>query len=448
MNPVTARLDHYRTQFEAAAPQMPGASLPWLQQTRRDAFERFAAIGFPGPRQEDWKYTRVAPIEKRAFRPMPKTCVGLAPEDLETFYFSQATDHRLTFINGQHSRPLSQTKSLPEGVIVRSLADALSERTEGLAPHLARYADPDAHGFTALNTAFMADGAYVHVPRNTVLEHPIHLLFVTTTQEEELFTHPRILIVAEEGAQASVIESYVHLGSSVYFTNALTEAVVGQNASIDHYKVQREHPKAFHIATLQVHQERDSQFTSHSASLGGLLVRNDINTALAAEGAHCTLNGLYMVGGRQHVDYHTSIHHLKPHCTSRECYKGVLSGRARGVFNGRIYVHPHAQKSDAEQANDNLLLSQDAEIDTKPQLEIYADDVKCAHGATVGQLDERMVFYLRSRGIDQDVARGLLTYGFAGDIVDRMDIAPVRTHMRDLLLTQLPNAAQITGLVS
>lgn len=448
MTIAAAQLDHYRKEFSALGSQLPGFGLTWIEKTRQGAFERFAELGFPDPRDENWKYTRVTPIEKRAFRSMPKSCVGLIPEDLESFSFAALPCHRLVFVNGQYTPPLSKIRALPGGVSLCSLAKALADNPERLEPYLARYANAGAHGFSALNTAFMGDGAFVYLPRDTVLEYPVHMLFVATTQDEELFVHPRNLVVAEQGSEATVIESYVSLGGSGYFTNALTEVVVGDNAGLSHYKVQQEHASAFHIATLQVQQRRDSRFTSHSTSFGGALVRNDINAVLSAEGAQCTLNGLYMATGRQHVDCHTRIDHTKPLGTSREHYKGILSGRARGVFNGLTHVHPGAQKTDASQSNDNLLLSRDAEVDTKPQLEIYADDVKCSHGATVGQIDGDMIFYLRARGIEAQAARGLLTYGFAQDVVDRMHLAAVRDTVKELLLGQLPNTDAIRGLVN
>lgn len=442
------QLDHYRRELTALGSQLPGSGLRWLEKTRQGAFERFAELGFPDARDENWKYTRITPIEKRSFRSVPKSCVGLIPDDLESFFFASVACQRLVFVNGVYTPQLSKIAALPGGVSACSLAKALAEHPDRLEPHLARYADSGAHGFAALNTAFMGDGAYVYIPRNVVLESPVHMLFVATTQDEALFVHPRNLIVAEQGSEATVIESYVSFGGGGYFTNALTEVVVGDNAELSHYKIQQEHSSAFHVATLQIQQTRNSRFTSHSTSFGGSLVRNDINAVLDAHGAQCTLNGLYLAAGRQHVDYHTRIDHTQPFGISREHYKGILSGRARGVFNGLTHVHPGAQKTDASQSNDNLLLSQDAEVDTKPQLEIYADDVKCSHGATVGQLDDDMIFYLRARGIQAAAARGLLTYGFAQDVVDRMHLAAVRDVIEEVLLGQLPNTDAVRGMVS
>ncbi len=254
-------------------------------------------------------------------------------------------------------------------------------------------------------------------------------------------------MVADENSQAHVIESYVSLGGGSYFSNAVTEVVLGQNASIEHYKLQEESTNAFHVATLQTHQGRDSRFVSHSVSFGGQLTRNDIRAVLSAEGTDCTLNGLFMVDGRQHVDFHTTVEHSQPHGTSQEYYKGILDGRSRGVFNGRVHVHPGAQKTDATQSNKNLLLSRNAEVDTKPELEIYADDVKCSHGATVGQLDPDALFYLRARGIDEGSARGLLTYGFAQDIIDRMPIQHVRERLEQALVARVPDSDHVKEIL-
>jgi len=440
-------VDHYLAEHKGIAADLPGRGVAWLERARESARDKFAELGFPGPRDEAWKYTRVTPIEKRAFKPMGALCIGFDEDDIERFLFGDLRCHRLVFVNGKYTPQLSRPGKLAEGIQVTSLAKALNDSPEALEPYLTRHADPGASGFAALNAAFMGDGAYIHLPRGAVVEDPIHLLFIATAQEETLFSHPRNLVVAGENSQATVIESYVSLGDSDYLTNAVSEVVLGQNATVAHYKLQQESVKAFHVATLQVHQERDSRFTSHSVSFGGQLTRNDINAVLDAEGAECALNGLFMADGRQHVDFHTTVEHAKPHGTSQEYYKGILDGRSRGVFNGRVHVHPHAQKTDAEQSNKNLLLSRHAEVDTKPELEIYADDVKCSHGATVGQLDPDMLFYLRARGLDEAAARGLLTYGFAQDIIDRMPIEQVRDRLEEILVTRVPDADRVRNIV-
>ena len=438
---------HYLDDFEQREQALAGAGLEWLSGTRREALQRFADSGFPTPRHEDWKYTRVAAIEKRAFRPLDKPCVGLDEDDLAPFLAEGLDCHRLVFVNGRYTRLLSRPGSLPEGARLMSLTAALEEHPEALRPHLARHADARAHAFTALNTAFLSDGAVLHLTRGCRLELPVHLLFLSTPQED-MVSHPRVLLVAEDGAEATVLESHAALGDAGYLNNTLTEVVLGAAARVRHYRLQQESTKAFHIGTLQVTQARDSQFDSLAVSVGALLSRVDINIDLAAQGAGCVLDGLYIAGGRQHVDFHTRVDHSKPHGTSRERYKGVLGGRARGVFNGRVYVHPDAQKTDAKQSNANLLLSRDAEIDTKPQLEIYANDVKCAHGATVGQLDETMVFYLRSRGLDEAMARNLLTWGFVREMLDHVPDPAIREWLSSAALGALPGADNVRNLLS
>jgi len=444
---TAATIDHYRREYGEVEPRLAGGQLSWLTQARNQALDRFAEKGFPGPRDEDWKYTRVSAIEKRAYKPAAPSCVGMVPEDLEAYYPEGLACHRMVFINGRYQRQLSVLGELPDGAHIDGLARSLDGAAEELEPYLARLADPRASAFPALNTAFMEDGAFISLPRGVELRDPIHLLFVSTGQEDDACIHPRILVVAGEQSSASIIESYVSLGDSSYLNNAITEVTVQRGARVNHYKLQQESIKAYHVATLQVTQERDSRFDSHSVSLGARIARNDINVHLAAEGAECNLNGLYIGNGRQHVDFHTRVDHAMPHGTSREDYKGILSDHSRGVFNGQVHVHPDAQKTDAEQSNKNLLLSPTAEVDTKPQLEIYADDVKCAHGATVGQLDEHMVFYLRSRGIDEATARGLLTYGFARDIVDRIELPELHAHVEQAVAVHLPGARNVIEMI-
>ncbi len=438
-------VDHYLAEFSALHAELPGHGIEWIDRSRRGALEAFASAGFPTPRHEDWKYTRVTPIEKRGFKIPQGNGTTIQSGDVQRFYLGGQDCEQLVFVDGRYVDPLSRRNVLESGVRVTTLESAMKASSEFLENHLGSYADPAHQAFSALNTAFMTDGAVVHVKNRGADKPPIHLLFVAT--REDIVTHPRVLVIAEAGSQATIIESYASVCEGCYFTNAITEIALMEDARVDHYKIQEESTKAFHVATLEVHQNRDTRFTSHSISFGGQLVRNDINVLLDAEGAHCTLNGLFMVGGRQHVDYHTRIDHAKPRGTSEEVYKGILDGRARGVFNGRVKVHPDAQKTDAHQSNNNLLLSRDAEIDTKPELEIYADDVKCSHGATVGQLDEHSLYYLRSRGIGERQARGLLTYGFAREILERVELVSLRDKLTGELLERMPDADQIREMV-
>jgi Fe-S cluster assembly protein SufD len=438
-------VDHYLAEFSALRSALPGVGLDWLNQSRQSALDAFASNGFPTPRHEDWKYTRTAPIEKRSFKFPRQNGIDVQAGDVEPFNLGGLDCEQLVFVDGRYVDALSRRNVVESGARITTLESAMNASSRLLESHLGHYVSVAGQPFSALNTAFMTDGAVIHVKNRGGDQHPIHLLFIAT--REDVVWHPRILIVAEAGSQAAVIESYASLTGGCYFTNALTEIAIMEDAQVDHYKLQEESAKAFHVATLQVHQDRDSRFASHSISFGGGLARNDINVVLDAEGAGCTLNGLFMVGGRQHVDYHTRIDHAKARGTSEEVYRGILGGRARGVFNGRVKVHPDAQKTDAHQSNNNLLLSRDAEVDTKPELEIYADDVKCSHGATVGQLDEQTLFYMRSRGIGENQARGLLTYGFAREILERVDLAPLRNKLTDELLYRMPNAEQIREMV-
>ncbi len=445
MATATPAIDHYIAEFSALRAGLPGHGLEWLDRSRESALDAFASAGFPTPRQENWKYTRVTPIEKRSFKFAGQNGIHVRERDVERFNLGTLECEQLVFVDGRYVDALSRRNVVDGGARITTLESAMNASSQLLESHLGHYADITGQPFSALNTAFMTDGAVIHVKNRGAGKPPIHLLFIAT--REEVVAHPRILVIAEAGSQTTVVESYTSLFDGCYFTNALTEIALMEEAQVDHYKLQEESIKAFHVATLQVRQDRDSRFASHSISFGGQLVRNDINVLLDAEGAECTLNGLFMASGRQHVDYHTRVDHAKPNGTSEEVYKGILDGRARGVFNGRVKVHPDAQKTDAHQSNKNLLLSRDAEIDTKPELEIYADDVKCSHGATIGQLDEHTLYYLRSRGIGEAQARGLLTYGFAKDILDRVELAPLRQKLTDELLQRMPNAEQLREMV-
>ncbi|MDW8366551.1 MAG: Fe-S cluster assembly protein SufD, partial [Abditibacteriales bacterium] len=380
----------YLAHFEALKKRLDANGLLPLSALRHRAMERFAALGFPTLKHEEWKYTNVAPIARVAFQPTERGGSAVQERDLKPL--GDVMRCRLVFVNGHFAPHLSTLDALPSGVRAGSLADALRSDSATVEAHLAQYAAFDHHPFVALNTALMEEGAFVHVRRGAVVEEPIHLLLVSTPNGAPWVAHPRHLIVLDENSQATVVETYIGSGWTAtegcpYFTNAVTEIVVGENAVLDHIKVQRESAAAFHIATVQLQLSRSSTVTSFSISLGGALVRNDINAVLGGEGAEATLNGLYVASGTQHVDHHTLIVHAQPHCPSHELYKGILDGKATAVFNGKIHVRPGAQKTDAKQTNQNLLLSRDATINTKPQLEIYADDVRCTHGATVGQLD-------------------------------------------------------------
>ena len=439
--------EHTLADFARSAATLPGAGVPWLARARRMALERFAASGYPDAHDEEWKYTSVAAIEKRAFRAVSQRDGDLraAASLVDQLALDHGAGHLLVFVDGRHCPSLSAPGRLPAGARLTSLGEQFAIAPESLEPYFAD--DEQQTIFAALNTVFMADGAYLHLARGSVVEQPVHLLFITTQDgAANAAISPRNLIVAEEGAQATVIEHYVGADGAPYLTNALTRIFAAAKATLAHYKLQQEGAQAFHVAGIHALQAQGSLLTSHSTTLGALLTRNDISTTFTAPGCEATLDGLYLVGGRQHVDNHTRIDHSAPHGTSHEFYRGILDGHSRAVFNGKVIVHPGAQKTNAHQANHNLLLSRDAEIDSKPQLEIYADDVKCTHGATIGQLDDNQLFYLRARGVPETMARSLLVHAFAHDVVERIRVAALRTRLEQILFARLPQGERIKAL--
>jgi Fe-S cluster assembly protein SufD len=439
---VTAWVDDFAGFDRARTAREPAA----VRALRRRAIERFGERGFPGRREEQWRFTDVSAIAAtrfaRAAGPGAVDAAALAPSRIDGAI-------RLVVVDGFVVPALSDLAALPAGTRLGSLADALAEAPERVEEHLGRHARFDDHPFVALNTAFFADGVLLALPARAEVETPIHLVFYSTAGSAEAppASFPRTLIVAGEASRATVVESYVGTADAVYLTCPVTELAMAPGAVIDHCKLQHDSRQAFHLATLQVHQERAGNLFSHAVSSGAALARNDVNAVLAGEGCDCTLNGLYLASGSQHVDNHMRMDHVAPHCTSYELYKGVLDGHARSVFNGLIHVHPGAQKTDAKQSNRNLLLSEGAMANSNPQLEIFADDVRCTHGSTVGQLDEDAVFYLRSRGIGAEAATSLLTYAFASDIVGRIRIEPVRRDLEELLFSRLPRGEVVRQAV-
>ena len=414
----------------------------WLHRTRSDAMKRFRELGMPVARElafplkEDWIYTDLRGIADTSYQAEPVDA-KLDEDSLAPYEFGHNDWHRLVFVNGAFTPALSRVHDLPRGVVVCSLAEALVEHPELLHPHLARYADYEGNGLTALNTALFENGLFVYVPRGVILETPVHAHYVTTGLETPSATQPRTLIAAGDGANLKVVESYSGLTDQAYLTNAVTEISAGRDGHVDHYRINREGPEAVHLSTNQLHLEASGRISTFNMSMGGALTRNDTNARLAGEQAVVRMNGLFLVAGSQHVDNHTAIDHAVPNCDSYEVYKGILEGRSRGVFNGKVFVHQDAQETDAKQLNKNLMLSPEAMIHTKPQLEIYADQVKCTHGATVGQLDEDQIFYLRTRGLSRDSACHLLTYGFAADLIRRLGIDAVRSSLDTLFETTI-----------
>jgi Fe-S cluster assembly protein SufD len=422
----------------AAVEQRPQGGPRWLQDLRDRAAARFVALGFPTVRDEEWRYTNVGPIAAAEFKPTGADAAHATEAELAGYLYSDAAI-RIVVVNGRFAAELSRTANLPEGVRVGSLAAAVTQEADVVQRYLGQLAEFNTRAFTALNTALAFDGAYIHIPDGIVLDQPLHILFVTTGSATSgpIMSNARTLIVAGDRSESRIVETFVGPRGTKYFTNAVTEVFAGENAVIDHYKVQQESLAAFHVATMHVHAARSSNFSSHSFSLGGKLVRNDAITLLDGEGAECTLNGLYLADGDRLVDNHTSIDHAKPHCPSHELYKGILGGKARAVFNGKIIVRQDAQKTDAKQTNRALLLTDGASINTKPQLEIFADDVKCTHGAAIGQLDEDAIFYLRARGLTYFEARDMLIHAFAGDVLDRVKVQPLRVALEAELYAQL-----------
>ena len=423
----------YAVAFDSQNANLPGGGR--VAELRRAAMRRFGELGFPDTRQEEWRFTDVSPIARTGFDLDP-AAVSLDPAALEPYSYRDC--YRLVLLNGRLAPELSDLEGLPEDVVVRGLAEALADGDEAAAAEVGRHAAYAEHPFVALNTALWRDGALVKVPRGVALDKPVNLVVLGTPGESPIAFFPRILVVAEESSQLTLVEQYATVGEGRYLSCPVTEIVAHDNATVDHYKLQREADTAFHVATFQIHLDRDSNVSSHSISWGGELVRNDVNAILAGEGCDANLNGLYLVEGEQLVDYHMRVEHVAPHCDSHELFKGILEGAARSVFNGRIYVHPGAQKTDAKQTSRNLLLSPDALCNANPQLEIFADDVKCTHGSTVGQLDDTAIFYLRSRGIGEEAARSLLTYAFAADIVERITVPQVRQELEEFLFRRLP----------
>jgi len=414
-----------------------------LESVRNTGIDRFREQGFPGLRAENWKYTDIRPIANGNFIVPRDSGDRISRGMVNNTRLVGMDCHELVFINGRFANEYSSSGGLPTGIIVEDLAGATTSHRELIRTHIAHYADPAGNPFTALNTAFIQHGCLVFVPAGTEVEKPVHLIYLSGMHEEPFAAHPRNLIILSENAVVTVIESYVGLDDATYFTNTVTEACLQGGSALQHYKIQREGRDCYHVGNLEIRQEKNSRAESHSIALGGALVRNDIRVRLEGPGAGIKLNGIYLADGRQHIDNHTRVDHIRPETSSRENYRGVLNGHARGVFNGKVVVHKDAQKTDASQNNANLLLSDNAEVDTKPELEIYADDVKCAHGATVGQLDKNMLFYLRSRSIDESTARSLLTYAFADEIIRDVGIVPLRQLLEQMIIGHLPDPALI-----
>jgi Fe-S cluster assembly protein SufD len=427
----------YQDETESRGATVMTETPEWLDTLRRAGADRFATVGFPNSRDEEWRFTPVGPVAKTPWRE-PAPVEGVSLDELQPYLFGHPEWPRLVFVNGFYREELSSLDQLPAQVRVTSLADGLREGVPGLEHHLGRHATIESSPFTALSTGAFRDGGFVRVPANTQLDFPIHILFVSTEGTAGCAIHSRNLFLIERGARASLVESYVTTGSAKgYWTNTVTEVVLEADSWVEHTRIQRENERAYHIGGTYVDQQRDSHYRSFSLAMGGALARHNLQARLNDENIETLLYGLYVTHGEQLVDNHTAIHHDRPNCRSWEVYKGILDDRSRAVFNGKVFVKPEAQKTDAKQTNRNLLLSDAARIDTKPQLEIFADDVKCTHGATVGRLDEVALFYARSRGVPAEDAQRLLTYAFAAEVVSEVTLDPVRVELERLVRERL-----------
>ena len=432
-----AASQHYLSSFGDFQAREGAADPMWLQALRKQAIQRFAEAGFPTTAHEDWRYTNLAPIARTPFELGTSKSAGIGRADLELLSFPVFACSVFVFVNGHFAPEISAPRALSGGIQLGNLAAVLPSPLSPLEQHLGRLARPDGDALVALNTAFFTDGVLLHVPAGVTIETPIHVVYLSVPGARPTISHPRTLIVAGRGSSATVIEDFVSVGAGSAFTNAVCEIELAEGASVEHVSLQREHEDAVHLASVRVQQARDSRYKAHGISLGGRLTRNDVLAVLDGPGADCELNGFYVASGRQHVDNHTTIDHARPQGTSREYYKGVLDEHAHGVFSGKVIVRPDAQKTSAQQTNRNLLLSADAEIDSKPQLEIFADDVRCTHGSSIGQLDEDALFFLRARGIDLASARALLMRGFSAEITARIGIGALRERIDELLLARL-----------
>ena len=424
----------YVDAFRAFESGLNGQSSTPIHQIRRRAIDRFEVTGFPTSSDEAWKSINLSPLTA-AFRPAaPST--ALTPDALDQVRLG-ADEWTIVFVNGFFNEAHSDLARLPDGLTITSIAKEIDAGSDLLVDHVSKVAEFEDHAFTALNTAFLTDGALIHARRGAVVEKPVHVVYFSTSSDEPTVSYPRSLFVAEENSQLTVVETFAGLGDGPYLTNHVAEIVVGDNAIFDHYKVGLEGDQAVHVANQQVRQGRSSSFCSHSISIGGQFVRNDVSSALDGEGCESTLNGLYVLNGSQHCDNYTLLDHRKPGCPSHELYKGILDGKARAVFRGKIHVHQIAQNTDAYQQNKNVLLSDDARVNTKPQLEIYADEAKCSHGATIGQLDDDALFYLQARGISRRAAHRMLLEAFADDVLSRIKIEGLRKALTRRVLDKI-----------
>lgn len=432
MNLLESARDHYLSRHEEFARNL-GDEPGWLSELRREALGCFAELGLPSTRLEEWLHTSVRPIATVPFELPPPGPSGVSREALEPLVIPLFSYSRFVFVDGRFDQALSARPALGGNAAIQSLGRLSARELDGLGTYLGGLADHKRNAFVALNTAFRDDGAVLRVPRGTRLESPIQLVFVDSGRTDPRVCHPRLLVIAEEGSSVRIIQDHVSLDRGQGFTNVVMETFIERGAAVEHVLLQRQGPGQVQVSNLSVRLERDARFTGHTVTLSGAWVRNDAAVVLAGEGAECALNGLFVGDGTQFIDNHTLVDHAMPHCQSRELYKGILAGHAKGVFRGRVIVRPDAQHTNAEQFNLNLLLSDTAQINTQPQLEIHADDVKCSHGSAIGRLDDDAIFYLRTRGIGETRAREMLARGFAVEVTGTLSDEPLRAELDRLV---------------
>jgi len=422
----------YISKFTEFEKTLNGEKTSDLHKVRKDAISKFGALNVPTQKDEEWKYTNISPLLKYNFSPISAKA-NVSSELISNYLFDMMEHSLLVFVNGVFSPELSKLIDIPKGVEIGSLADAIKNNNPVAKKHLGKYAENENYFFTTLSSAFTKDGAFVYIPDGNVVEDPIHIIFLTKSGSEKIITQPRNLFVAGKNSQVTIIEHFIFDEDSVYFTNSVTEIVADENSNVDHIKLQEESKKAFHVARMEVDQERNSNFSSHLISDGAEISRNDFNARFNDEDSECMLNGLFMIDGEQLFDAHTMIDHAKPRCSSHEHYKGILQDKSKGVFNGKVMVRQDAQKTNAFQENNTILLSDDALMNTKPQLEIFADDVKCSHGATIGKLNDEAKFYLKSRGIGEESATAILIHAFASDVITSIKIPALRDYLEEII---------------
>ena len=427
----------YLSNFKPFEEKLNGQSKSFLHDIRKEALKQLAEIDFPTNKNEEWKYTNVSPILKHNFVPAVNSVLPEYSKDqIKEFLFNAFDYHLLVFVNGIFSEELSEISELPNGVIVGSLKKIYEENPELIDGYINKLSKID-NAFNALNTLYALDGLIAIVPDGMIIEKPIQVLYLNSSDKESVLSMPRNLIVAGKNSQLSVIANYRGFNGKIYFSNIITEVFVDEYAIVDLCKVQNENLESYHIEKVQAYQKKNSVFNHYNINFGGAIVRNDINSVLDAENIETHYYGLYMANEKQHMDNHTFIDHTKPNCMSNEVYKGILDDHSRGVFNGKIIVRKDAQKTNAYQQNKTILLSKTATIDTKPQLEIFADDVKCSHGATVGHLDETSEFYIRSRGVPQELAKSMLIRAFANDVIETLKIEPLKEQINHMIFEHL-----------